>query len=88
MNFNDNEFFDPNLYQVLSSIEKWKIATVTPICKSGGKSEISSYTPIAKLSCISKRFERIVARQLTFLDGRTITPIEHGLCQDDRLPQI
>jgi len=80
-----------NILQVplpLWHIGKWKIATVTPICKSGGKSEISSYTPMAKLSCISKRFERIEARQLSFLDGLNITPIQHGLCQDDRLPQI
>jgi len=39
---------------------------------------VSNYRPIAKLSNVSKMFERIVTKQLTFLAGRIISPNQHG----------
>jgi len=55
---------------------RWKLATASSIFKSGYKNSVSSYRPIAKLSNVSTMFERIVAKQLTFLAGR-ITD-QHG----------
>lgn len=57
---------------------RWKLASVTPIFKSGVKSIISNYRPIAKLSNVSKLFERIIAKQLSFLVAGTISPNQHG----------
>jgi len=57
---------------------RWKLATVSPILKSGYKNIVSNYRPIAKLSNVSKMFKRIVAKQLTFLAGRIISPNQYG----------
>jgi len=56
---------------------RWKLATVSPIFKSGYKNIVSSYRPIAKLINVSKMFERTVAKQLTFVAGRIISPNQH-----------
>ena len=38
----------------------WKIAKVTPICKSGFKDDMNNYRPISVISPIAKVFERII----------------------------
>ena len=41
-----------------------KIATVTPVYKSGENSSLSNYRPISVLPCFSKMLERIMYRRL------------------------
>jgi len=52
---------------------RWKLATLSPIFKSGYKNIVSNYRPIAKISNVSEMFEQVVAKQLTFA-GRIISP--------------
>jgi hypothetical protein len=42
----------------------WKTAIVTPIHKSGNKTSVTNYRPIANLVSISKIFERIVLQKI------------------------
>ena len=44
--------------------QKWKVARVTPICKSGHQSEMNNYRPISVLSGVSGLFEKLVHDQL------------------------
>ena len=45
--------------------EEWKTGVVIPILKSGkSKSDITSYRPIALLSCTGKLMEKIIQRRL------------------------
>ena len=43
---------------------EWKVASVTPIHKSGPKNDFENYRPISVLSILSKILERIVHKQL------------------------
>ena len=45
--------------------DDFKVACVSPIHKSGSKSESSNYRPISVLSIISKTFEKLISKQLT-----------------------
>ena len=40
--------------------EEWNIHRITPIFKSGDKSNVKNYRPISLLCCISKVLERII----------------------------
>ncbi|CAB4037501.1 Hypothetical predicted protein, partial [Paramuricea clavata] len=42
----------------------WKVAKVTPIYKSGEKSDCGNYRPISVISTIAKIFEKIVYTQI------------------------
>ena len=44
--------------------EEWKSARVTPLFKSGSKTDCNNYRPISVLSIVSKVFERIVYDQV------------------------
>ena len=44
--------------------ERFKIAKVIPIFKSGDKQQFTNYRPISLLSSFSKLLERVVARQM------------------------
>ena len=47
-----------------------KLAKVTPIYKSGDKTECRNYRPISVISAVAKVFEKLVYRQLSeFLDN-------------------
>jgi len=58
--------------------DRWKVAFVTPILKSGPKNNIANYRPIAKISNIAKLFERIVAHILSFLVKTYTSTSQHG----------
>lgn len=52
----------------------WKVASVSPVHKSGPKDNIENYRPISLLSAFSKILEKIVNKRLTdFLESRNLT---------------
>jgi len=57
--------------------DRWKVASVTSIFKSGPKNNIT-YRPIAKISNIATLFKRIVAHKLSFLVKTYISTSHHG----------
>ena len=61
----------------------WKLAMVTPIFKTGQKSDFCNYRPIAVLSVLSKLFEKIVHDQVsTFMkDHGHFSHCQHGFRQ-------
>ncbi len=51
----------------------WKYATITPIFKSGDRSDVSNYRPISLLPILSKGLGKLVVHQLTaFLQSKEI----------------
>jgi len=56
----------------------WKESYIIPLHKKGGKSDISNYRGIAKLSAIPKLFEKILVSSLQHLCKSIISPTQHG----------
>ncbi len=58
----------------------WKHATVTPIFKSGDRSDVGNYRPISLLPILSKVFEKVVAQQHTALlqSKEIFSKYQHG----------
>ena len=46
-------------------VELFKIATVRPIFKKGGRTEIKNYRPVSLLNIFTKIYERILHENLT-----------------------
>ena len=42
----------------------WKVAKISPVFKSGNKSEANNYRPISVLPTVARVFERLVFEQL------------------------
>ena len=61
----------------------WKLAMVSPIFKTGQKSDLCNYRPISILSVLSKLFEKIVHDQVsTFMkDHGLFSHCQHGFRQ-------
>lgn len=59
-------------------VDKWKIASITPIYKYGARDNIKNYRPISKLSNISKVFEHVVFDKVYFAVKSIISPNQHG----------
>lgn len=59
-------------------IDNWKVSFVTPIFKSGRKSNICDYRPIAKLSNVSKIFEHIMFQKIYFTVKPFLSDCQHG----------
>ena len=60
-----------------------KIASVTPIYKSGDKTNVCNYRPISILSTISKIFEKVIVYQLNhyFNANDSLSPSQYGFRQ-------
>lgn len=58
--------------------EKWKIAQVIPIYKSGDKVNVKNYRPISLLDHFGKVFELLIANELFFLAKNYINVNQHG----------
>lgn len=56
----------------------WKVSHVTPIFKSGKKSDVRNYRPISILCAISKILEKIVAKKVYALVESLIHDYQHG----------
>ena len=56
---------------------KWKLARIAPIFKSGARDDRSNYRPISSLPCISRLFEKLIFNQFyEYLDAN-ISLYEH-----------
>lgn len=53
-------------------------SNVTPIHKSGRKSEVSNYRPVSILAAASKVFEKIVFNRIFNHVRDYINPVQHG----------
>ena len=49
--------------------EQWKVSKIVPIFKKGNKHEIENYRPIANLCSTSKIFEKLILRQIQYLES-------------------
>jgi hypothetical protein len=56
----------------------WKTANITPIHKTGDKSDMSNYRPISILSPVSKVFESVVKDHLTHFLRPRLLEEQHG----------
>lgn len=59
-------------------LDSWKFSTISPIFKSGSKSDITNYRGIAKLLVIPKLFESIVKCKIYEKIKNSISPCQHG----------
>ena len=49
--------------------EQWKISKIIPTFKKGNKSKIENYRPIANLCSTSKVFEKLILKQIHYLES-------------------
>ena len=49
--------------------EQWKISKIMPIFKKGCKNAIENYRPIANLCSASKIFEKLILKQIHYLES-------------------
>ena len=50
--------------------EQWKVAKIIPIFKKGSKVQIENYRPIANLCSASKIFEKLILKQIHYLESK------------------
>ena len=48
--------------------DQWKVAKIIPIFKKGSRNEIENYRPIANLCSTSKVFEKLILKQILYLE--------------------
>lgn len=58
--------------------DKWKLARVVPIHKSGDKSRVDNYRPVSILSSSAKVFEQILYKYIYNQVASILTPHQHG----------
>ena len=49
--------------------DQWKISKIVPTFKKGNKNEIENYRPIANLCSASKIFEKLILKQIHYLES-------------------
>lgn len=59
-------------------MQLWKVSYIIPVHKSGKRTDVSNYRPIAKLSSIPKLFESIIYDSLYFSCKSLFSPYQHG----------
>jgi hypothetical protein len=57
------------IYEQRSIPDQWKIAKILPLHKKGNKNQIENYRPIANLCCASKIFEKLILKQIHYLEN-------------------
>ena len=50
--------------------EQWKVSKIVPIFKKGCKTKIENYRPIANLCSSSKIFEKLILKQIHYLESK------------------
>ena len=58
------------IYKKSSLPEQWKVSKIIPTFKKGSKSEIEHYRPIANLCSTSKIFEKLILKQIHYLESK------------------
>ena len=62
--------------------EQWKVSKIIPIHKKGDKSKIENYRPIANLCSGSKVFEKLILKQIHYLENKNLLDLtgkqQHG----------
>lgn len=58
--------------------DRWKTSIISPIHKSGDKSNIENYRPISIISAISKIFERAIHNHISIITKDLISIKQHG----------
>lgn len=56
----------------------WKLSYISPIHKSGSRTDVTNYRPICIQSSLSKLFEKIILPQITFAFKNIISTKQHG----------
>jgi hypothetical protein len=95
------EFISDTLAHIFNTIlsegsipNSFKIAVISPVHKSGDKTDINNYRPISLLNVFSKIFEIIIKKRLlTYLEENLILPISQygfreNLGTEDALAQL
>ncbi|XP_039433577.1 uncharacterized protein LOC120415988 [Culex pipiens pallens] len=60
----------------------WKLASISPIHKSGNVSKVENYRPISILSCLAKVLEKVVYDRLFPAVRRIISANQHGFMRN------
>ena len=63
-----SDLFD-KIYKTGLIPDQWKISKIVPIFKKGNKNEIENYRPIANLCSASKIFEKLILKQIHYLES-------------------
>ena len=58
--------------------QEWKLASVVPVHKKGGKDNVENYRPISLTSLVMKFFERCIQRELFSVCEQLLDPRQHG----------
>ena len=62
--------------------EQWKVSKIIPNHKKGDKSKIENYRPIANLCSGSKVFEKLILKQIHYLENKNLLDLtgkqQHG----------
>ena len=58
------------IYRSCKIPEQWKVAKIIPIFKKGSKIEVENYRPIANLCSASKVFEKLILKQIHYLESK------------------
>ena len=59
-----------NIYATGQLPEQWKVSKIVPIFKKGCKTKIENYRPIANLCSTSKVFEKLILKQIQYLENK------------------
>ena len=57
-------------FQSCTIPDQWKVSKIIPVFKKGSKCEIENYRPIANLCSASKILERLILKQIHYLESK------------------
>ena len=57
------------IYLTCTIPDQWKVSKIIPVFKKGSKCEIENYRPIANLCSASKILERLILKQIHYLES-------------------
>ena len=79
------------IYNTCVVPEQWKISKIMPIFKKGCKNAIENYRPIANLCSASKIFEKLILKQIHYLESTNKLDLtgkqQHGFKKTKALPR-
>ena len=58
------------IYKTCKIPEQWKVSKIIPVFKKGSKVQIENYRPIANLCAASKVFEKLILKQIQYLENK------------------